>query len=152
MKKANKTDDAAMVAKMIQFAPELASDYAASYPMSRSRWYSPKEKGPKGEPCFIPIKGDERKLNYVFGRGTFGEGYYSLLTKDAYNILYHRMMHEVPMGTCYCGKAARQKYNDWDNVKRIVYYRSVASIPNDRVAAHDATDAARQMTKFWHLA
>ena len=59
-------------------------------------------------------------------------------------------MHEAPGGCCACSKAARKEYSDWDDVKRIVYNRSVASVPDDKVGAQDAVNGARQTAQNWH--
>jgi hypothetical protein len=137
-------------AKMAKFVPELASGYA-KYPLNRDRWLNPDEKDPKGEPCFV--KGGSRealKIDYVFGRGIYGEGYYSLLTKASYINLHARMSNEAPMGCCACSKAARKEIDECDDVKRIVYNRSVAKVPNDGTAAKDAIELARGTAQAWH--
>jgi hypothetical protein len=76
---------------MVKFYPELDSTYA-KFPMNNKRWYQAAEKGPKGEPCFV--KGgspDVVKKDYVYCKlGSFGPGYYSLMTKTAYTNLYSR--------------------------------------------------------------
>jgi hypothetical protein len=134
----------AMNIKMVKFVPELASQYA-TYPMTRTRWLTTDELTPEGKPCFVKSNGiRELKVDYVFGRGRFGEGYCSLLTKTAYVILYARMTQETPGGLCCnCSKQARKEYDEFDDVRRIVYNRSMATIPNDTTAAHDAIDDAR---------
>jgi len=144
----SKVDD--MNAKMVKFVPELASDYAR-YPLKRDRWLEPKEKGPKDEPCFISSSVDAGpKPDYVFGRGKYGHGYYSLLTQYSYQNLYARLTHEAPGGCCACSKAARQEYDAYDDVKRIVYNRSVASRPDDVVASKDALRKAQGVAQVWH--
>jgi hypothetical protein len=77
-------------------------------------------------------------------------GYYSLLTKPSYVNLYARMTNEAPVGCCSCSKAAREVYDAWDDLKRIVYARSVASRPDDAVAAEDAISEARATAQAWH--
>src|SRR5687767_13290009 len=94
-------------ATMIKFLPELASTYA-KYPMKRDRWYLINEKGLKGERLFYKEENSGLKMDYVFGRGPGGPGYYSLLTKTAYINLYSRITSECPVGCCACSKEARK--------------------------------------------
>jgi hypothetical protein len=133
---------AAMNANMVKFVPEFASEYAA-YPLNRGQWLNPDGNDPKGRPCFV--KGGskaELMMHYVFGCGPFGEGYYSLLTKNAYINLHARMTNEAPvMGGCACSKAARKEIDEYDDVRRLVYNRSVATVPNDN--SKDAIEIAR---------
>jgi hypothetical protein len=138
-------------AKMVRFVPELASEYA-KYPMKHARWFDPKEKDPKGKPCFIQSDTDVGpKPDYVFGRGKFGHGYYHIMTLEAYQNLYARMTHEFPGGCCYCFiSAARKEVDNYDDVKRIVYNRSVATKPDDGVAAQDAMNKAKDTAQAWH--
>jgi hypothetical protein len=139
---------AAMNANMVKFVPEFASEYAA-YPLNRDRWLQPDEKDPKGRFCFV--KGGSNavpKMDYVFGRGPFGEGYYSLLTKNAYKNLHARMTNEAPAGCCACSKAARKEIDEYDDVRRMVYNRSVATVPND--SSKDAIEIARGTAQAWH--
>jgi hypothetical protein len=138
-------------AKMVRFVPELASEYA-KYPMKYSRWFDPKEKDPKGKPCWIKSETDVGlKPDYVFGAGKFGRGYYHIMTIEAYQNLYARLMSEFPGGCCYCFiSSARKEVDEYDDVKRIVYNRSVASVPDDGVAAKDAISKATDTAQAWH--
>ena len=126
---------------MVKFAPELQSSYA-QYPLNRDRWYEPTETDLNGEPCYIPFGavggggGGQRKRDYVFGNGSCGIGYYNLLTKDSYNILYQKVSHmKPPNDCCYCcvfSQRVRKEYNDWEDLKRILYKRMVSTLPNDQ--------------------
>jgi hypothetical protein len=140
-----------MNAKFVKYVPELASEYA-KYPMSYPRWLDPKEKDNKGRPCFMESQVDAGlKMDYVYGRGKFGRGYYHMMTREAYTSIHPRMRSEAPGGSCSCFSAsARKEVDAHDDVKRIMYNRSVASIPNDVVAASDAIEGARQTAKQWH--
>ena len=135
--------------KMVKFVPELASPYA-KYPMARDRWLEPTEKTPSGRECYLQEPNAGMKEDYVLGRGPLGEGYYSLLCRIAYENLYSRLTHEVPVGCCNCSKEARRRYDEWDDVKRIVFARSKASIPNDGKAAKDAVSHAKSTAQVWH--
>jgi hypothetical protein len=133
-----------MNAKMVKVAPELASSYAR-YPLHGQRWCDPKEKGPKGEPCFMANAADAGlKLDYVYGPGRYGKGYYSLLTKDSYKILYPRILNQAPTGCCAFSKESRKEVDDWDDVRRLLYNRQMATIPDDAVGARDGLAAAQQ--------
>jgi hypothetical protein len=131
-----------MNAKMVKVAPELASFYAR-YPLNGQRWYNPNEKGPKGEPCFIANAADAGlKPDYVYGPGRYGKGYYSLLTKDSYQILYSRVANQAPSGCCAFSKESRKEVDDYDDVRLLMNNRQMATIPDDAVGAKDGmTDA-----------
>jgi hypothetical protein len=122
---------------MVQFLPELASDYA-KYPMKRDRWYLPNENGLKGEALFLKEENKGVKMDYVFGRGPGGPGYYSLLTKTAYINLYTRITHECPVAFCAMSKKAHKACDEWDDVKRIIHARQLATKPDDQTAKSDA--------------
>lgn len=135
-------------AKMARFCPELASEYA-KYPLQGIRaWLSPNGTGPKGVPCWISApKGSAMKMDYVHGPGKKGFGYYHILTRDSYTILYARLTHEMPGCCCALSPTARKEVSDWDDVKQIVYNRSVATRPDDVQAKKDAIDIARGVAK-----
>eukprot|EP00563_Minutocellus_polymorphus_P000882 CAMPEP_0181033432 /NCGR_PEP_ID=MMETSP1070-20121207/7251_1 /TAXON_ID=265543 /ORGANISM="Minutocellus polymorphus, Strain NH13" /LENGTH=176 /DNA_ID=CAMNT_0023110853 /DNA_START=145 /DNA_END=675 /DNA_ORIENTATION=+ len=140
--------------KMARVAPELASEFAR-YPLKRKMWVAPTGKTAKGEPCFIV--GDEgsngglMKIDYVYGRGVLGLGYYHLLTRDAHAILYKRLFNEAPVCCCTCSPSfalvPRAQVSDHDDVVIICYNRSVASIPDDEQAAKDAYNISRGTAK-----
>lgn len=128
---------AAMNAKMVYFAPELASEYA-EYPIHLKCWLKATDTDPKGEPCFIAVPAPRKdrqlmklKPNYVFGPGPRGFGYYHLLTKSSYLALHARMTHENPVSCCSFSKAAREEYYNFDDVKRLVFARSRSRKPAD---------------------
>ena len=129
--------------KMVKFAPELASEYA-KYPLSYRSWMSPDAQGPKNSPCFISApRGAPMKMDYVHGPGPKGFGYYHVLTRDSYVILYARLTNEMPGCCCDCRPTVRQEVSDWDDVKTICYNRSVATKPDDAQAKKDALAIAR---------
>jgi len=132
--------------KLAKFCPELSSQYALC-PMEHSRWLDPKEKDPQGKPCFVQGPDAGPKLNYVFGPGKYGLGYYHLLTKFSYAILKARLSHEYPGGCCACSAAARKEVDEYEDVKRIVHARSLASIPNDRQAYQESISDATQIAQ-----
>ena len=145
------TNDDEMNAKMANVAPELASEYAR-YPLKRKAWINPEGKTAKGEPCFIQANGKaSMKMDYVYGAGPKGFGYYHLLTRDSYVNLYHRLQKEAPVCCCTCSPSFRmvsqKEISDHDDVVRIIYNRSVGSIPDDEQAAADAIAIARGTAK-----
>jgi hypothetical protein len=104
----------------------------------------------KGEPCFIAGQGKDQpmKEHYVFGAGSMGSGYYHLLTRDSYHILYVRLRSTTPFSCCSCfNKEAQKAFNDHDDITRLCYNRSVATIPDDLQAAKDAEAIARGTAK-----
>ena len=80
MKMPTDVDD--LNAKMVKFAPELASEYAR-YPLCHTCWLNVTEKDHKGEPCYISSTNTGLKMHYVYGPGPKGFGYYHLLTKQS---------------------------------------------------------------------
>mmetsp|Transcript_18358 Transcript_18358/g.27883 ORF Transcript_18358/g.27883 Transcript_18358/m.27883 type:complete len:179 (+) Transcript_18358:56-592(+) len=141
-------------AKMARVAPELKSPYA-KYPLSaqtgRSMWVNPDGgRTAKGEPCFIAGQGKDQpmKEHYVYGAGSLGYGYYHLLTRDSHKILYVRLQSTTPFACCSCfNKEATRAIDEHDDITRICYNRSVATIPDDIQAAKDAEAKARGTAK-----
>tara|TARA_B100001142_G_C14137585_1_gene579352 strand:+ start:407 stop:889 length:483 start_codon:yes stop_codon:yes gene_type:complete len=122
-------------------------------PMSHivQSWIDPGGKTADGKPLFIQGDGKEepvRKVDYVYGAGPFGWGYYHLLTRNSYGILFPRLQSSMPVVCCCFGtKDARSQHSDHEDVTLIVYNRSVATIPDDRQAARDAIAIARGQAK-----
>jgi hypothetical protein len=144
------TDD--MNAKF-QVVPELAASKYGAYPMELTKWLSPQEKTPEGNPAFIaspkPEKGQTSVLkpDYVWGPGMYGFGYYHLLTKESYKILAARLHNELaPDVGCSCfggGSSTADTPNrkDLAEVHIVMYYRSKSSVPNDSVARKEGLKA-----------
>lgn len=118
--------------------------------MTHSRWLDPKEKDPRGRPCFLQEPDAGSKEHYVYGPGKYGRGYYHLLTLSSYKALYARLSHEAPGGCCTCSAAARKEYDEYDDVKRIVHARSKATVPNDAKAYDDAIADAQATAQIWY--
>jgi hypothetical protein len=147
------TDKAKVLnSKMVRFLPELASVYA-QYPLAYDRWRNPTERGPNGEPCFIASSQDNGiHEHYTYSkRAPNGPGYYHLLTKMAYISLYGRIT-QIPPSTCCCSFSAetRQAMDSWDDVRRLMYNRSVAPTPNDSAGQQAAISNARDTAQAWH--
>lgn len=143
--------DDEMNAKLVKFLPELASSYG-KYPLQYNRWLSPGERGPNGEPCFIRVPKDGGvKNNYVWGKGPNGQGYYHLLTKAAYDNLYVNIINMPPSSCCcVCSAAARKEMDEWEDVKKLIYSRSVSPSPDDGVARQAVTAAAKDVARAHH--
>jgi hypothetical protein len=135
---------------MARHVPELASEYAR-FPMKLDRWRKGNEKGFKGEKLYLKSPNEGLKTDYVYGTGPYGRGYYSLLCKNSYESLFARVMSEMPSGCCAFGAAARKQCDEWDDVKRIVHARSVASVPDDAIAFGDALAASRQFANDYGM-
>ena len=129
---------------LVEFLPELDSDYAR-YPMSHVRWYSHTEKGPKGEPCFVPHDGKSSvsvKKDYAYcPEGIAGNGYYSLMCRISYVNLHHKLKSLAPQGDCancpcFASKATRDAIDRYDDCKRVVYMRQLCTPkPDDKLAS-----------------
>jgi len=150
--------------KLVKYCPELASEYGR-YPIKRVRWLDLKEKGPKGEKLFLRKPKDKDGTanskeeppmipDYVYGRGPFGDGYYSLLTKFAHPNLYSRHTHNMPNNCCLCFQSpeAKKSFDEWDDVKRILFSRVNAKQPDDQVAYYDGIASAQQTAQMWYNA
>lgn len=124
---------------LVEFFPELDSEYAR-YPMNHVRWYIPNEKGPKGEPCFVPHDGmGPVKKDYVYcTRGPNGSGYYSLMCHNAYANLHKQIDTVAPQASacpCFNNKATRDALDRHDDVKRVIYMRQLTPKPDDKLAS-----------------
>ncbi|KAI2488709.1 hypothetical protein MHU86_25763 [Fragilaria crotonensis] len=138
MMPANKTN-----AQMRSTCDELLSEYAV-YPMARESWLSPDGTGPNSAPGFLPESNVGPKPNYVYGHGgRKGTGYYHILTRNSYQILNHRLQSQAPISCCCLG-TSKAEYDAWDTTARIVYNRSVASKPDDVLAAKEAIAIAQK--------
>jgi hypothetical protein len=144
------TDPKQLNAIMAKHAPELASEYA-QFPLRCDRWLKCNEKGPKGDKMYLKVSNEGVKMDYVYGTGPYGHGYYSLLCRSSYESLYARVLNEMPFGCCLVNAAARKEYDEWDDVKRIVHARSVSSVPDDRIAFGDALAASRQFANDYGM-
>ena len=144
-------------ASLVKFLPELKDSDYAKYPMKHERWYEPTETAPNGEPCFVAAVADASaedanaaKKNYVFCRKTpqgMPPGYFSLMTHVAYVNLYDKLdsVRPTPGGCCGIGgdPAERAEFDQWDDVKRVIWSRQLASKPDDDFAANAAMDFAK---------
>ena len=140
----------------MQLVPELRSPFAR-FPLDRPRWirptreqHTPKEVG--WERTFIacppPPKGTKNdvKMNYVWGPGSKGFGYYHLLTKESYVALSARMHSECAPPIPCCGgatKESEEKRKELEHVYLlIVNPRSKSPVPQDTYAVnHTYADA-----------
>jgi hypothetical protein len=129
---------------MVKFLPELASEYA-KFPMEGDKpWHTPNQKGLKGEPCFMASAQNAGvKMDYVWGRGPCGLGYYSLLTKEAQANLYSRINSEAPGCGCACSKGARKEYDEHDDVSRLMFARHKSRKRDDAAAQIAALKASK---------
>ena len=126
-------------------APELASKYA-KHPLAREMWLDASVKTDEFV-AFIPHPKDPNfpepamKEDYVWGPGPMGYGYYHLLTRASYKVLHARLSNKSSVGCC-CVPQSREQSN-LDEVKTIVYNRSIASRPDDLLAYKEALAYAR---------
>ena len=127
-------------AQLRQVFPELLSEFA-KYPLELENWTKP-DGTINSNPAFLKEPDVGPKPDYVYGPGPMGRGYYHLTTREAYKILYARCTNEMPFACCCLG-APRDLVDAWDTTKRICYNRSVATKPNDAIAAEDAIKIAR---------
>eukprot|EP00586_Coscinodiscus_wailesii_P022027 CAMPEP_0172498500 /NCGR_PEP_ID=MMETSP1066-20121228/113471_1 /TAXON_ID=671091 /ORGANISM="Coscinodiscus wailesii, Strain CCMP2513" /LENGTH=587 /DNA_ID=CAMNT_0013271793 /DNA_START=54 /DNA_END=1813 /DNA_ORIENTATION=+ len=118
---------------------------------------NPVGKTPDGEPGFIPassksrqhgVNANERKENYIFGKGSAGDGYYHILTKDAYKIMTQRLekrlrskkeeMNCLSCYSCMCPikyfdtrkKSAMRQIEELENMISVSKARAKANRPN----------------------
>ena len=142
---------------LVEFLPELDSEYAV-YPMKHERWYGPGEKGPKGEPCFIPHDGTGSatpiKKDYVYCiNGPVGKGYYSLMCHVSYINLHKKLESCAPQGTCvacpcFARKEVRDALDRYDDCKRVVFMRQLCTPkPDDKLASDIVLGNAKATAK-----
>ena len=133
--------------KMHGVAKELSSKYAV-YPLKGEAWLSAAAMVDDDTPAFIAKGKDPNfptqimKDDYVWGTGPKGYGYYHLTTRYAYKILHNRLENGKSAGCCCFGTKGGDSTYD-DDVMDVIYYRSVASKPNDFTAYQDAIELAR---------
>lgn len=104
--------------RMQQIAPILASQYTR-YPIEYEEWLLPFSQTPDNKPTFMPQstppsspphEGDPRFLDYCWGNGHRGLGYYHLLTKDAYAILIQDLEDKIStLSTCLTSFSCLQR-------------------------------------------
>ena len=142
---------AAINKALIEFLPELDSEYAA-YPMNHPRWYQPNETGPKGEPCFVPgvaaaanngtptgTAAAVIRKDYAYcSRGPNGAGYYSLLCHVSYMNLHEKLKSVTPQSAacpCFNSKETRDALDRYDDCKRVIFMRQRCTVrPDDKLA------------------
>ena len=131
--------------QMKMVCPELASPFA-EYPMDREAWLMTDGTGPEGRPAYLQGPDEGLKEHYVYGQPRNKQlppGYYHLLTRESYSILYKRVASEAPVGCCCFGDT--KLVDAYDTTKRICWNRNVASRPNDALAAQEAIQIAQQI-------
>lgn len=138
-------------ASMVKFAPELASKYA-TYPLHRDKWLAFGDVDDLGKPVFVAqAKKGTFMEDYVYcslAPKDYGAGYYHLLNPVAYINLFKRLESEAPpTGYCCGSPETKKEYDQYDDVRTIVYNRSVASKPDDTQAAKDALSKAQGVAK-----
>mmetsp|Transcript_15808 Transcript_15808/g.34637 ORF Transcript_15808/g.34637 Transcript_15808/m.34637 type:complete len:127 (+) Transcript_15808:586-966(+) len=79
--------------------------------------------------------------------GPFGIGYYHLLTKQPYTILYTKHMNTAP-NTCCTGTSGRQAKDEWDDVRIILFQRMNSTRRNEVVAHSDMMGNASTLAQY----
>jgi hypothetical protein len=105
--------------------------------------------GPDAAPGFLKGPNKGLKEHYVFDKGVNDgpSGYYHLLTRRAYMILYKRLRNEAPAFaacSCFSSQDKRDRIEAYDTNKTICSNRSVSSRPYDEIADQEAEEIARQ--------
>ena len=144
-------------ALFVSVVPELNSSYA-KYPLSsssgRNQWVDPGTgRTSKGEPCFIKGSGGwtqttPTKQDYAYGPGPLGFGYYHFLTRESYAVLYGRLQSSPPVACCAFTSKQRKMMDDYEEVKKFMWYRSKGSVPDDAQAQKDAIAIAQGTAKM----
>jgi hypothetical protein len=170
--------------KMPLVAPELASKYAR-YPLEGNEWIAPSamitidtpavdtnnssddnfenNDGPEQIPAFIAKPKDPNfpntamKLDYVWGPGPRGYGYYHLLTKASYTILNNRLRlsQKATVDCCCFGGGGNSASNVTkpifdDDVMAVIYERSLSTKANDLVAERDVIENAKGVASAYY--
>ena len=148
---------------MKQLLPETADNSFADYPMTGGKWLVGKDKVPGGGEnsyCFIRTEDKMPKgighSGYVWGVGSYGTGYYHLLTKEGHRNLASRLKtNKVYTGESNfgCGCFGQSKSSEDDAIPTelpvklpaailkvllfIFQCRSVSTLANDEQAKKD---------------
>jgi hypothetical protein len=136
--------------RLQQVAPVLASGYA-KFPIQYALWLDPFSQTEDGKPTFMPHQKhpstppherDERYIDYIWGDGVRGKGFYHLLTKQAYINLIHELESEAPAIRCDCFSADLSELHNQMEVLTLLRHRYESDVPNDVVIQkkfhHDA--------------
>ena len=94
-------------------AAMVAGSFSSGKRIGQQKWIHPQKTYGRRIPAFIKANprsrgtnANEKKHDYVFGKGVQGDGFYSVYTKDAYEILIKRLKKK--------GADTQQKINDFD--------------------------------------
>ena len=139
--------------------PELKDSPYAQYPMNYSKEWLSLDSSIDGNPAFIPaddVGGEEpRKQNYVHGKGPkWKVGYYHLLTKTSYQILYRRIQPTIkPTGfgvfkkrqyTIPSPKMRERLELALEIISQRIKLQTPQEVPQNGVAERSKTDAGHQ--------
>mmetsp|Transcript_5228 Transcript_5228/g.14676 ORF Transcript_5228/g.14676 Transcript_5228/m.14676 type:complete len:224 (+) Transcript_5228:23-694(+) len=132
---------------LVKYCPELEGSSYATYPLTADKWMQPNEQF-QGQYLFQASPHNVGpKRDHVWGKGPFGIGYYHLLTKQPYTILYTKHMNTAP-NTCCTGTSGRQAKDEWDDVRIILFQRMNSTRRNEVVAHSDMMGNASTLAQY----
>ena len=137
-------DDERINEKMIEYVPELDSEYART-PHLEDEWLQPQDVLGNGSPCFVVHPGDSSQVeempfrqDYIWVPGDVNKellaGYYHLSTREAYcEALRRIVLKDKERKSCHISNALKLKFRSKDEKEEDRVSRKVLQLIKSRL-------------------